>query len=760
MSRSVAPLLIVALLGSVNAAGHEGMPDDRGRGYVPVDRVPGRALILLRDKVGLDGADALKGVAARAGVDVRFVRRVHLGWALVDVADPGAGLPDEARTLALIEKLAADPAVQSVAPDKWYRPLRVPNDPRVGDMWPLAVIDAPAAWDVTTGLASQRIGVVDTGLVRGHEDFAGRDAYGYDFVTQNGNDGDGRDAQYQDSGDACPAQGQAESSWHGTHVAGTIGAAADNGKGVAGLNWNAGLVTARALGACGGDTVDIMEAAQWLAGASISGAPSIGTNQVSVMNLSLGSTSSCSAYEQAAIDWINARGVIFVAAAGNNGGAVGSPANCTGVVTVAAHGPDLALTSYSSFGGSVEIVAPGGNDGAANGGVLSTVGPGNGYARYEGTSMAAPHVAGAISLIQALDPGLTRAEIVALLRDAGQACTGCGGVPALDLGATLAAVVPAADDPVDPPVDPPPATVDDALEENDQFGAAQPIACGATLDLFAADGDLDWFLVDVPANKALTVSIHALEGDDLDLYAATGSMIPDDFVASSQSPTGDETIMPAFAGAPLAILVAPYDDPQTGVHAEGPYRLSVACDDVVVDEPAPPPVDDDPTPPVDDPVVPPVDGPAAPPAILDDPLEDNDAPDVAKELYCGQSRDLVAGDDDWFVVHVRDGDDLAVTTTGEGTLDVRILTDAEVERATGDGAARASALSAGPYLVHVKPRDGAGAYAIAIECVGRDEPLAVGGGCTSVAGGGGASLLALLALLRAPQRRKSTTARG
>src|SRR5581483_6962281 len=92
------------------------------------------------------------------------------------------------------------------------------------------------------------------------------------------NDGDGRDDDYDDPGDAC---GNEPSSFHGTHVAGTIGATANNGKGVAGLNWNAGLVIARVLGRCGGSDVDIMEGSAWLAGAHIDGVPDVGADQVS-----------------------------------------------------------------------------------------------------------------------------------------------------------------------------------------------------------------------------------------------------------------------------------------------------------------------------------------------------------------------------------------------------------------------------------------------------------------------------------------------
>src|ERR1044071_7935260 len=138
---------------------------------------------------------------------------------------------------------------------------RHPNDPYFPQLWGFAAIEAEAAWDVTVGSTSQRVGVVDTGTRRTHADRAAHDVAGYDFVSDidNAGDGDSRDDDYTDEGGA--------GEFHGSHVAGTILAKGNDRHGVPGVNWKAGLVTARALGLNGaGDLVDIMEAAAWLAG--------------------------------------------------------------------------------------------------------------------------------------------------------------------------------------------------------------------------------------------------------------------------------------------------------------------------------------------------------------------------------------------------------------------------------------------------------------------------------------------------------------
>ena len=710
---------------------------------VPQQRVPGVGLLKLHGIRADDlligspkyahAKNALGDLSDRTGVDVVLVRPIALGWAFVEVRVHGSKqVPSEKDTQALLARLAKDQAVSAVSEDKWLRPLLTPNDPGLPQMWHFDVIGAAAAWDVTQGTTSQRIGVIDTGLVRAHEDVGSRAVGGFDFVSDvnAGNDGNGRDSEFNDPGDACGGP----SSFHGTHVAGTIGAVANNGTGVVGLNWNAGLVIGRALGACGGDVVDIGEAAVWLAGGEVQNVPPVGDDKVSVMNLSLGSASACSSFEQDVVNFVDSQGVVFVSAAGNDGGGVGSPANCTGVVSVAAHDRNRSLTDYSSFGPEIEIVAPGGDlNFGQEGGVLSTVGPAaDDYAFQQGTSMAAPHVAGAISLMQALDPTLTRVQIIALLQSTGTACSGCGTKRAMLLNAALNAIDPSNP----PPPPPPPATTEDDLEENDSFNSAKPgVACGGNLALFAARGDQDWFLLETLPGQSIDIVITANNGDDLDLYAFDGPNNAD-VVALSETPTGNEGIHIDGDGSQLHVLVNPFETATTA------YSMTVTCVGGIA-----PPIDP-PTEPV---------GPD--PGAIEDSSEDNDTIDAASEMFCDEEKALTARDDDLFVVAVRAGDTLGAQVTSAGlalTTVIMTLQGDVLAEGSDTVLARTDVLEAGNYIVKVSPVNGIGTYRLRAAC---QAPQLTSGsptvtsGCSSSGSGAAPIAVALLALFTLRRRR-------
>jgi serine protease len=372
---------------------------------------------------------------------------------------------------AIARKLEALPDVEYAEPDYVMRPTLVPNDPSYAAQWHYHGafgINAPAAWDITTGSATIRVAIIDTGITD-HPDLAGRWVGGYDFIADvpTANDGNGRDSDPHDPGDwvtanMCGLGEPAEnSSWHGTHVAGTIGAANNNSLGVAGINWVSPIVPIRVLGRCGGFTSDIVDGMRWSAGLTVAGVPA-NTNPAKILNLSLGGPGACGASYQNAINAINAVGAIVVIAAGNSNANAANhqPGNCNGVVTVAATDRDGNRTFYSNFGTVVEISAPGGETNtnspspAPQNGVLSTLNTGlttpstASYAYYQGTSMAAPHIAGVLSLMVSLDPTLNFTQSLQILQStarafpAGSSCTSstCGsGI--VDAAAALNAVI-------------------------------------------------------------------------------------------------------------------------------------------------------------------------------------------------------------------------------------------------------------------------------------------------------------------------------
>ena len=411
-------------------------------------------------KFRADAAPDTAAIARVAGeqVDLRQRSRSGTHTAKLRTRRSGAGVE------ALARQVSTLPGVEYAEADTILHPAAVPNDPRFGEQWDLSAPAVPAAgstlvganvlpaWDVTTGTSDVVVAVIDTGITA-HVDLAGQVLPGYDMITdtQIANDGSARDADPSDPGDWITSTentsgffagcGVSNSSWHGTHVAGTIAAASNNSLGVAGIAPGSKILPIRALGKCGGYTSDIVDGMRWAAGLSVTGAPT-NPNPAAVLNLSLGGSGACSTTQQTAINDITAVGATVIVAAGNsNVDAVNAqPANCAGVVTVAATGSTGSRAYYSNFGSLVELAAPGGDTKLTPGPILSTLNAGttapgaDAYVGYQGTSMATPHVAGVAALVKSVNPSLTPAALLSVLQNtsaafpAGSTCStaNCG----------------------------------------------------------------------------------------------------------------------------------------------------------------------------------------------------------------------------------------------------------------------------------------------------------------------------------------------
>jgi len=324
-------------------------------------------------------------------------------------------------------------------------PQGMPNDPLYYNQWhyndTLAGIKLSSAWSQIPGSTAVKVAVLDTGILA-HPDLDSNVLPGMDFVSDSrmGADGDGRDNDPTDvgdsvaSGDFCYAGQVQNSSWHGTHVAGTISAVANNGQGVVGVNPGAKVLPVRVLGKCGGYTSDIVDGMRWAAGLSVAGVGA-NSNPVKVINLSLGSPGACTRSFQQAINDVRAKGVLVVVAAGNSGANIDAtpfaPASCKGVVTIGAHNAQGSKSYYSNYGKRIDVMAPGGDSWQ---GVLSTSNMGlrtaesASYRSMSGTSMATPHVAGIISLMFSVNPGLVPSQVIDILKDSANSMpilTGC-----------------------------------------------------------------------------------------------------------------------------------------------------------------------------------------------------------------------------------------------------------------------------------------------------------------------------------------------
>jgi len=486
-----------------------------------------------------------QGLAAQAGVKLQLLRQTGVG-AHVYKLDRRLNLEQAQRLAAQLQQ--SDASIEYAEPDRKVYALFTPNDSQYNQQWDLyeatAGIRAPAAWDLATGTGVV-VAVIDTGI-RPHADLSGQTVAGYDMITQTSiaNDGSGRDGDASDPGDWVAAgecgvgEPASDSSWHGTHVAGTIAAKTNNASGVAGIAFNAKVQPVRVLGKCGGYTSDIADAIVWASGGSVSGVPANATPS-RVINMSLGGGGACDTTTQNAINSARSRGTVVIVAAGNeNQNASNSnPANCAGVVAVAATDRYGARAYYSNYGTVVDLAAPGGDVRAsASNGILSTLNAGtsspgaDSYAYYQGTSMATPHVAGVAALMLSAKPGATPDQIEAALKSSARAfpgsCSGCGS-GLLDAAAAVTAIsgggLPTLNE----------------TEANNSMGAANVVSAPARVSGSLSSTDtVDYFRISLPAGKTLSATLTAGSSSsdyDLYLYSSAGSQLRASENAAGQS---------------------------------------------------------------------------------------------------------------------------------------------------------------------------------------------------------------------------------
>jgi thermitase len=275
----------------------------------------------------------------------------------------------------VMTQYASDAHVAYVEPNFIATALAVPNDPMYGNQWNLAKIHAAESFD--TAHAGSTIAVIDTGVDSTHPDMSGEVLTGYNAITGSTNTMD-------DNG-------------HGTHVAGIAAAITDNGTGLASVAYRAQILPLKALDSAGSGTYsDIIESIVYAA-----------DHGARVINLSLAGTSASEALRQAIV-YAQNKGSIIVAAAGNSGNDIASyPGAYDGVIEVSASDQSDAIANFSNFGTNIFAAAPGVS-------IESSL-PGATYGTKSGTSMAAPHVAGLLSLLTATKPSASNTDILAAL---------------------------------------------------------------------------------------------------------------------------------------------------------------------------------------------------------------------------------------------------------------------------------------------------------------------------------------------------------
>ena len=362
-SRSLLLLLSIAVLGSVVST----------QAQQNAKRRPGTVLYQLKDGATAADKAAVDKILATHGL--RLDKQLRDGRSQ-RVKTPAANVTEE----TMAQRLQASGAVAWAEPDYVAQALATPNDPNFSQQWWLTDIRAPAAWDITTGNSNIIVAVCDTGVQSTHPDLAAHLILpGYNTYLNNNNSED--------------------TVGHGTMVAGCIGAIGNNGRGVAGMAWNVRILPIRITYADGVGSAYVSDMAEGLTYAADHGAK--------VINCSF-SGFNASAIEAAA-KYARSKGALVCFAAGNSGVDMtnGYP-DTTNIVVVGATSSSETLTSWSSYGKPVDVVAPGLN--------IMTTTMGSSYATVSGTSFSSPIVAGLAALVYSVNPNFTPDDVEQIIK--------------------------------------------------------------------------------------------------------------------------------------------------------------------------------------------------------------------------------------------------------------------------------------------------------------------------------------------------------
>jgi len=436
LAAAVAVALSVGVAGTAAAAGRVDTAGLHGKDQTSFDQ------FIVKYRAGTSATTMQKNLAngakgAAKALAIGHVRTLSVGG---EVVKANRGM-DRVEAESVMRQIAADPSVEYVEVDRIMKPLMTPNDTYFGTyLWGMQSgvpgIKADQAWNITSG-SGVVVAVLDTGYTN-HSDLLPNILPGYDFISTKtvAGDGNGRDSDAHDPGDYYQLN---NSSWHGTHTAGTIAAVGNNGAGVIGVAYGAKVVPVRVLGRGGGYTSDIVDGITWASGGTVAGAP-VNANPAEVINMSLGGAGACSSTYQNAINAAVGRGTTVVVAAGNdNADSSGfTPASCANVIDVAATNKSGTRASYSNYGSLIDVAAPGGDSPDCTTLIVSTGNSGTrgpsteNYLCMAGTSMATPHVAGTVALMQAVrgtKPALTPAQVESILKSTLRAFPGSNDKP-------------------------------------------------------------------------------------------------------------------------------------------------------------------------------------------------------------------------------------------------------------------------------------------------------------------------------------------